>query len=233
MILRFLSLGFLLVLLAFAPVFAQKEEFKMPLESGKREADLVELIKLDKTIKLDIRYATADNFVGRAVYTEARAFLQRPAAESLLKVHKKLKEKGLGLVIFDGYRPWSVTKIFWEVTPEDKKMFVANPKTGSRHNRGCAIDLGLYNLKTKKNLEMPSEFDDFSEKAFPTYEGGTEKQRANRDLLRQMMEAESFIVNKNEWWHFDYKDWKEYPILDIPFSEIKTGKKAKPKKQTD
>src|SRR5205085_4278100 len=101
-----------------------------PKEENKREADLLELVKLDKTIKLDIRYARSDNFVGRPVYTEARAFLQRPAAEALLKVHQQLKKQELGLIIFDGYRPWAVTKLFWEVTPEDKRKFVANPKTG-------------------------------------------------------------------------------------------------------
>jgi len=193
-------------------------------EKDKREADLIELIKLDKTIKLDIRYARADNFVGRAVYTEARAFLQRPAAEALVRVHKKLKKLGFGLVIFDGYRPWSVTKLFWEVTPEDKRKFVANPKTGSRHNRGCAVDLSIFDLKTGRLIDMPSDFDEFTERASPDYKGASEIQTKNRDLLRKLMEAEGFTVNKNEWWHFDYKDWMEYAIYDIAFSEIKTEK---------
>jgi D-alanyl-D-alanine dipeptidase len=196
-----------------------------PREENKREADLVELIKLDKTIKLDIRYARADNFVGKAVYTEARAFLQKPAAEALLRVHKKLKKQNLGLIIFDGYRPWSVTKIFWEVTPEDKRKFVANPKTGSKHNRGCAVDLSIYDRKTGKLIEMPSDFDEFTERASPDYTGGTEKERANRDLLRRLMEAEGFTVNANEWWHFDYQNWQEYAIYDIAFAEIKPDKK--------
>lgn len=196
-----------------------------PKEENKREADLVELVKLDKTIKLDIRYARTDNFVGKAVYTEARAFLQKPAAEALLRVHQKLKKQKLGLVIFDGYRPWSVTKIFWEVTPEDKRKFVANPKTGSKHNRGCAVDLSIYDRKTGKLVEMPSDFDEFTERASPDYQGGTEKEKANRDLLRSLMEAEGFTVNANEWWHFDYKNWQEYAIYDIAFSEIKPDRK--------
>lgn len=191
-----------------------------PAENGKRKAELIELKSLDKTFKLDIRYATANNFVGRAVYTEARAFLQKPAAEALVRVQKKLKTKGLGLVIFDGYRPWSVTKIFWDVTPEDKKEFVADPKNGSRHNRGCAVDLSLYNLKTGENLSMPSDFDDFSERAYPNFEGATAEQKANRELLRQMMESEGYTVYKSEWWHFDYKDWQNYNVYDIPFSVI-------------
>ena len=186
---------------------------------------MIELINLDNTIKLDIRYARSDNFVGRQVYPEARAFLQRPAAKAVLRVHRKLAEKGLGLVIFDGYRPWAITKVFWEVTSEDKRKFVANPATGSRHNRGCAVDLSIYDLKTGKEIEMPSDFDEFTERASPDYKGGTVKERKNRDLLRSLMEAEGFTVNSNEWWHFDYRDWKEYPIFDIAFSEI--GSKTK------
>jgi len=196
-----------------------------PLKEGnKREAHLIELITLDDTLKLDIRYARTDNFVGKVVYAEARAFMQRPAADALVRVHRQLKRRNLGLVIFDGYRPWSVTKLFWEVTPEDKRKFVANPKTGSRHNRGCAVDLSMFDLKTGKLVEMPSDFDDFTDRASPKYVGGTAAQRKNRDLLRKLMEDEGFTVNDNEWWHFDYKDWKDYAIYDIAFAEVKTGK---------
>ena len=164
-----------------------------PQEQNKREADLIELIKLDHTIKLDIRYARTDNFVGRKVYPEARAFLQRPAAEALVRVHRKLKKLALGLMIFDGYRPWAITKLFWEVTPEDKRKFVANPATGSRHNRGCAVDLSIYDLKTGKLIDMPSDFDEFTERASPDYKGASETETKNRDLLRKMMETEGFI----------------------------------------
>jgi D-alanyl-D-alanine dipeptidase len=211
-----------LVWIAFAFVNLRAQDTPPKLEN-KREADLVELIKLDKTIKLDIRYATANNFVGRAVYPEARAFLQKPAAEALLRVHKKLKKEKLGLVIFDGYRPWTITKLFWEVVREDQRKFVANPATGSKHNRGCAVDLSIYDRKNGKLVEMPSGFDEFTERASPEYKGGAELERKNRDLLRSLMEAEGFVVNKNEWWHFDFKDWESYAIYDIAFSEI--GKK--------
>jgi len=207
----------LLGLLLFTSLPAQTGP---PKEANKLEADLIELTKLNKSIKLDIRYATAHNFVGRPVYTEARAFLQRPAAEALVRVHKKLKEQGLGLMIFDGYRPWAVTKLFWEVVPEDKRKFVADPAKGSKHNRGCAVDLSIYDLKTGKLIPMPSDFDEFTERASPEYKGGTEKERSNRDLLRRLMEDEGFTVNVNEWWHFDYKDWEKYTIYDIAFSEI-------------
>lgn len=180
---------------------------------------MVELVRLDPTIKLDIRYATDNNFVGRKVYPEARAFLQKPAAKALLKVHQELKKQGLGLVIFDGYRPWSITKLFWEVTPEDKRKFVADPAKGSKHNRGCAVDLSIYEVKTGQLLEMPSAYDEFTERASPDYPGGTLQQRANRELLRKLMQSHGFTVNPNEWWHFDYKDWEKYAIYDIFFEE--------------
>jgi len=136
-----------------------------------------------------------------------------------------LIKKGYGLLIFDGYRPWSVTKIFWDVTPPDKHQFVANPAEGSKHNRGCAVDLSLYDLKTGREVEMPSVYDEMSERSYPTYEGGAVAQRRARDLLRATMEKEGFSVYPTEWWHFDYKNWKKYPILNLPFGEIKARKK--------
>ncbi len=207
----------LAILLFFVPVtFAQNAP---PKEENKREAHLIELITLDPTIKLDIRYATTNNFTGKKVYPQARAFLQKPAAERVVAVHKKLKEKGLGLVIFDGYRPWAITKFFWETVAPEQRTFVADPAKGSKHNRGCAIDLSIFDLKTGKLLPMPSDYDEFTERASPSYTGGTEEERANRELLRRLMEAEGFIVNANEWWHFDYKDWEKYSIYDISFDE--------------
>ncbi len=204
-------------IILFSSAFAQHAP---PKEVNKREARLIELITLDNTIKLDIRYATDNNFVGRKLYPEARAFLQKPAAKALIRVHKKLKKQGLGLVIFDGYRPWAITKLFWEVTSEDKRKFVANPEKGSKHNRGCAVDLSIYDLKTGKPVEMPSGFDEFTERASPDYTGGTERERANRDMLRKLMENEGFTVNPNEWWHFDYKNWEDYAIYDLAFFAI-------------
>ena len=191
-----------------------------PEEKGNfRRPDLVELIKIDPAFKLDIRYAAGNNFAGQPVYDEARAFLQRPAAEALVRVQRKVKEKGYGLMILDAYRPWSVTKLFWDRFPEFRE-YLADPKKGSRHNRGCAVDLTFFDLKTGKEIHMPSAFDDFTERADPGYQGGTSEQRKARDLLRAMMESEGFKVFKNEWWHFDYKGWQEYPIMDLPFSEI-------------
>jgi D-alanyl-D-alanine dipeptidase len=195
-----------------------------PVEKGSfRDADLVELVRLDPTIRLDIRYATSDNFTGTPVYSQARAFLQRPAAEALVRVQKALAPQGYGLLVFDGYRPWSVTKKFWDITSPEKREqgFVANPAKGSKHNRGCAVDLSLYDLATGREIEMPSVYDEFTERADPDYAGGTPEQRARRDLLRAAMEKEGFEVDPGEWWHFNYKDWRSYPILDIPFERIR------------
>lgn len=220
---NFLTISSAIVWIALA-VSTTLAQTAPPKEPNKREADLIELIELDNTLKLDIRYATDDNFTGKTVYAEPRAFLQKPAAEALIRIHRQLKKQNLGLVIFDGYRPWSVTKIFWDVTPEDKRKFVANPQKGSRHNRGCAVDLSLFDLKTGKEIEMPSGFDDFTDKASPNYTGGTTEQTKYRDLLRAAMEAEGFTVNDNEWWHFDYKTWADYAIYDIAFSEVVNSK---------
>jgi zinc D-Ala-D-Ala dipeptidase len=193
-----------------------------PREPGPfRTPDLVELTAIEPSIKLDIRYATANNLAGKPVYTEARAFLQRPAAEALARAHRALKPRGFGLLVFDGYRPWRVTKLFWDVTPPEKREFVADPAQGSKHNRGCAVDLSMYDLKTGREVEMPSAYDEMSPRAYPDYAGGPADARERRDVLRRAMEAEGFIVEPNEWWHFNYRDWKAYPILDIAFSEIK------------
>jgi len=216
-----------LCLILFTAAFAQDAP---PKEDNKREADLVELTKLNNTIKLDIRYARTDNFTGKAVYPEARAFLQRDAAEAVIRVHELLKKEGLGIVIFDGYRPWRITKLFWEVVREDQKKFVADPAKGSKHNRGCAVDLSIYDLKTGKLIPMPSDFDEFTERASPDYQGGSAEETANREKLRRLMESEGFTVNPNEWWHFDYKDWPQYAIYDIPFSDIQGSSKKSEKK---
>jgi len=208
-------------LMVFCLIFLNTCKVAPPRESGDFKAsDLVELITLDPSFKLDIRYAGSNNLVGRPVYTEARAFLQRPAAQALVEINKELKPLGYGLMIFDGYRPWSVTKLFWDITPKEDKKFVANPKNGSRHNRGCAIDLSLFDLSTGKEIEMTGAYDEMTERSYPNYEGGTKEQRKMRDLLRSKMEAHGFTVYEYEWWHFDYKDWKKYRIQNIQFSEI-------------
>jgi D-alanyl-D-alanine dipeptidase len=201
-----------------AGLWAQQGPPKDP--NATRAADLVELVKLDATIKLDIRYAGTNNFLGKPVYKEARAFLQRPAAESLVAAHRELAKSGYGLLIHDGYRPWTITKLFWDMTSGFQREFVADPATGSKHNRGCAVDLTMYDLGLGTGVEMPGGYDEMSRRSYPDYRGGPPEARAKRDLLRQVMERHVFTVEPNEWWHFNYKDWKEYPILDIAFSSI-------------
>jgi CubicO group peptidase (beta-lactamase class C family)/D-alanyl-D-alanine dipeptidase len=195
---------------------------KPPEEKGDfRKPDLVHLTTLDDSIKLDIRYATENNFLSTRFYDSAKAFMQRPAAEALVKVHKKLGDQGYGLLIHDGYRPWYVTKMFWDATPPKQRIFVADPAKGSRHNRGCAVDLTLYDRKTGKPIEMVGGYDEMSDRSYPDYLGGTSLQRWLRDLLRHAMEEEGFSVYEAEWWHFDYKDWKQYPILNLTFEQLK------------
>lgn len=193
---------------------------KPPTEKGTfLTPDLVDLATLGGGIHFDIRYATRNNFLGEPLYSEARAFLERPAAEALLRAAENLKGQGYGLLIHDAYRPWYVTKMFWDGTPKRLHGFVADPKKGSKHNRGCAVDLSLYDLRSEKPVVMPSGYDEMTERAFPDYPGGTNEQRALRGKLRKAMETEGFSVDKSEWWHYDYKDWPRYPILNIRFEE--------------
>ncbi len=191
-----------------------------PSEQKKNDPDLVELRTLDSTIKYDIRYATTNNFMSAVFYRSAHAYMQRPAAESLVRVSKKLKAFGYGLLIHDSYRPWYVTKMFWDATPDDKKIFVANPESGSRHNRGCAVDLTLYDLDTGAVVEMVGGYDEMTDRSFPDYVGGTSQQRWHRELLRRSMEAEGYTVYEAEWWHYDYKTWNDYPILNLTFEAL-------------
>jgi D-alanyl-D-alanine dipeptidase len=231
------SLGALLLLLH--PTSAQQPSFHItplhpieqlreaalksqpPHEPGTfRPADLVELTRIDPALKLDIRYATANNFLGTPLYTQARAFLQRPAAEAVARADRELHPLGYGLVIHDGYRPWYVTKIFWDATPNAQKQFVADPKAGSRHNRGCAVDLSLFDLKTGLEVTMPSGYDEMTGRAYADYPGGAAEERRRRAILRAAMIKQGFEPNPKEWWHFDYKDWRQYPIANQKFEDL-------------
>jgi D-alanyl-D-alanine dipeptidase len=183
---------------------------------------LLELVKLDPAIRLDMRYATSNNFTGRVLYDEARAFLAAPAALAVARASKMAQSDGFGLTIYDAYRPWRITKKLWDATPVGpKKEYVANPKRGSKHNRGCAVDLTLYDLQTGQLVEMPSEFDDFSEKAHRDYMGASAAAIANRARLASYLEAEGFVGLSNEWWHFDFTGWEQFPVMDIPFNKIR------------
>ncbi len=190
-------------------------------EGGFKDADLVALVDQDPGIKLDIRYAGTNNFAGFPVYDLAEAYMQRPAAIALGKAHRSLAQYGYGLMIHDAYRPWYVTKMFWDATPEEGKIFVADPSRGSRHNRGSAVDLTLYDLATGEPLEMTGGYDEMSIRSYPGYIGGTDRQRWLRDLLRAAMEANDFDVYEAEWWHFDYSDWQSYGLQNKTFDQLK------------
>jgi len=182
---------------------------------------LLELVTLDPMIKLDMRYATTNNFTGQILYDAARAFLVAPAAKALVRASKAAQADGYGLTVYDAYRPWRITKKLWDATPVGpKKEYVANPKRGSKHNRGCAVDLTLHLLRDGQLVEMPTEFDDFSEKAHRDYMGASTTAMSNRARLARYLEAEGFIGLSNEWWHFDFTGWEQFPVMDIPFSKI-------------
>lgn len=192
-----------------------------PAETGTfRETDLVEVTTLDPTIRLDVRYADTTNFVSTRFYDRPQVFLQRPAAEAVVRAHRKLQRLGYGLLLHDGYRPWWVTKIFWDGTADEHHTFVADPSQGSRHNRGAAIDLSMVELATGKPIVTTGSYDEFSTRSYPYYPGGTSRQRWYRDLLRHVMESERFTVYEAEWWHFDFDDWREYRIGNATFEEL-------------
>lgn len=199
---------------------AQREQ--PPVDTAARRGpDLVDLATLDPTLRFDIRYATTNNFLGTKFYSQPRAFMQRPAAAALVRAHRALRAEGLGLLIHDAYRPWYVTKTFWDATPLESRWLVADPTRGSRHNRGCAIDLTLYDLKTGQVIAMVGTYDEATPRSLPDYPGGTTLQRWHRELLRTTMEAQGFVINSEEWWHFDYPEWRSYPIMNKSFEELR------------
>lgn len=182
------------------------------------DSRLVEIKKYIPGIVLDIRYATTNNFTHHRMYPQARAFARLPVVMALMEVEDDLKTRGLGLKIYDAYRPYTITEKFYEITPDTN--FVADPRKGSKHNRGCAIDLSLIDLKTGKELDMPTGFDSFSRKAGANYPDLSEQKITNRELLKSMMQAHGFRVIATEWWHYDFNGWAKYPLLDVPFSAI-------------
>ena len=196
-------------------------EASPPVQEGEfREQDLVDVTTVLEHVKLDIRYATKNNFLDVPTYSQAKSFFQRPALMALNRANKRFNEMGFGLLIHDTYRPWYVTKIFWDATEGAERDFVANPESGSKHNMGSAVDLTLYDLKTGDVIKMVGTYDEMSDRSYPEYMGGTSLERWHRDLLRTVIEAEGFKVVSNEWWHFDHEDWRNYPILNQTFEEL-------------
>jgi len=180
--------------------------------------ELVEIKKAIPNIKLDIRYATKNNFMQQVMYKQARAFARKPVVESLKKIQKELNKKGYGLKIFDGYRPYAITVAFYKKASD--KNFVANPAKGSKHNRGCAVDLTLINLKTGKELVMPTPYDSFSAAAAANYENISAEAKKNRNFLIAIMAKYQMNVLENEWWHYDFSSWTRYDLMDIPFEKL-------------
>ncbi|MFM7016460.1 MAG: M15 family metallopeptidase [Bacteroidota bacterium] len=169
-------------------------------------------------IREEIKYATADNFTKKIVYDTAAVYLSVDARNAILKVLEQLKPLNVGLVIYDAYRPYRYTVKFWEIIHDDR--YVADPKKGSRHNRGCAVDVGLFDLKTGKQLEMPTAYDDFSENAWVNAKNRTKIQIKNVELLQNAMTCNGFQLFETEWWHFDYTGWQKHPIIDVSFQEL-------------
>lgn len=180
---------------------------------------LIEIKKFIPGIVLDIRYATSNNFMHRPMYKQAKAFTRLPVAKALKAIEADLKKRGMGLKIYDAYRPYAVTVKFYEMAHDTN--FVADPRKGSRHNRGCAIDLSVINLKTGKELDMPTGFDSFSEKAADGYPKLSKTKIANREMLKSVMQAHGFKIYRTEWWHYDFNGWAGFSLLDVPFEEIK------------
>lgn len=231
---------YLNIICLFSLACANQQPTSMHISSTQQ--DLVELIKVEPTFVLDIRYATENNFTKQVLYKQARAFLRHSTAKKLVNVQQELKQHGLGLKIFDGYRPHSVQFLMWDVVKkmfntEDPKViskYVCEPQRIGRHNRGAAVDVTLVNLADDSELPMPSEFDEFSDKAErwhylrifnntpPEHQHALKFIKAkNAKFLQDVMEKHGFIAMPSEWWHFDDADWRNYDGLDIPFENIK------------
>ncbi|BAZ42556.1 peptidase M15D vanX D-ala-D-ala dipeptidase [Calothrix sp. NIES-4101] len=198
--------------------YHKQQQNQQPIEV--QASQLVDIESINKKIILDIKYATKNNFLKQKLYPESRCILRYSTAKKLVQVQENLKQKKLGLKVYDCYRPISVQKKMWQVLPDDK--YVANPARGSRHNRGAAVDITLVDSKGQK-LEMPSQFDEFSVKSHRNYKGGSLTSRKNRQLLEDAMKKQGFIGLATEWWHFDAPEWESYPITDIPFEKIPTS----------
>lgn len=222
---------FLLLGMLSATTFAQSDRNSAPVLNAvdsyftylsstmeNNQNELVELKKEIPSIVLDIRYATTNNFMQQVMYKQARAFARRPVVAALKRVQAVLRARGLGLKIYDGYRPYSVTVDFYKKASD--KNFVANPAKGSKHNRGCAIDCTLIDLKTGKELEMPTPYDSFSKAAGATFEAISPEAKENRDLLISIMKKNQMNVLSNEWWHYDFVNWRNFDLMDIPFEKL-------------
>ncbi len=178
----------------------------------------VNIEHIDPRIILDIRYATTNNFTKKILYSEPKCFLRASVAEKLHRVQNDLEPLGLGLKIYDGYRPLSVQRELYRLAPN--KKYVANPAIGSKHNRGAAVDVTLIRLSDGAELSMPSGYDEFTKRAHRNYAGATEEEKKNSKLLELYMMKQGFLPLAHEWWHYDAEDWRKFPIMDIPFKDL-------------
>jgi D-alanyl-D-alanine dipeptidase len=222
----FLVCTFLWIIIFTNPARAQNKyglrpmkwaEYTVSVEKNP-ENELINLQEFIPGLRLDIRYATTHNFTGEKIYNLARAYARKPVAEALKKIQADLARQGLGLKIFDGYRPYSATVKFYELYRDT--TYVASPYKGSRHNRGCALDLTIVDLKTGEELKMPTEYDSFRKEAWPSTPVADPLVRKNRQTLIDAMEKHGFKVNASEWWHFDFIGWQQFAVMDIDFEEL-------------
>lgn len=192
-----------------------------PTETGTfLTPDLVSVTAMDNAIQVDVRYGKDNNKTGVSLYDGEQAFLQRPAAEALARVQQKLKLHGYGLLVYDAYRPWFVTKMLWDAAAEGERAALDDPTVGSPLNRGASVDVSLYDLVTGDPAAMASAYEEMSPRATALYAGGTELERWRRDLLRQLMAQEGFVGNADTWWRFDYRTWRQYPVMNKSFDAI-------------
>jgi len=207
---------------ACAPRLATATALAPPVDpDATARPDLVDLARFDPRLRFDIRYATPANFMGRVLYPVPRAVAQRPVADALRRVQSRAEAGGYGLLIFDAYRPWRITRAMWDATPPEKREFVADPRTGSRHNRGCSIDLSLHLGGIE--VIMPSPYDDFTPAAYRSNTAAPAEALAASRMLEGWMVAEGFAGLDNEWWHFDWEGWRRYPVMDVPLEDVTAG----------
>jgi D-alanyl-D-alanine dipeptidase len=217
----------LLLILLSVPLLAQNKYGVNPMKlqayrksvGTNPENELVNLQKFIPGIVLDIRYATTNNFTGEKIYNLARAYARKPVAEALKRAQIEFNKLGYGIKVFDGYRPYSATVKFYEVMKGDT-TYVANPYKGSRHNRGCAIDMSLIDLKTNMEVTMPTEYDAAREASWPNHPISDPVVRKNREILISTMERNGFKVYSTEWWHFDFVGWDKFAVMNIDFEEL-------------
>lgn len=174
--------------------------------------NLTDVLLVDDTFIIDLKYATNDNFLHKKVYQDTRASLIHEVAEALSKAQTEFKQHGVGIKIWDAYRPMSVQEFMWQLVPDER--YVSNPKSGGRHTRGTAIDLTLVDLKTGRELIMPTAFDNFTEKAHRGYVYTNHEIKANMKLLDSIMQKYGFTGMSTEWWHYDYNGWQNFPVIN-------------------